>query len=115
MPGRQVFNQFTTMVMPNMHTDASQFNYSALAADLQEEGSIATTMEAYPLPICIDPQGYWNQMVQQMQRAASEAPGVAARDAAAVDTLNADIIALGHVTDEMNKELHEEKTAGAAS
>jgi hypothetical protein len=110
-PSRQAITQFLA-VSADMRTDASQDNMSALAADLQEVGNIASIMQTTPIPRCLEPQGYWSQISQQMQRMASEEPGVAAGNAEAVAALNADIVSLGRIAGNMNSELNKDKQHG---
>lgn len=88
-PGAQALNQALT-VLQSISSDGQVGNYTAVAADLDQLGAVASTMQGNPVPSCADGHNYWGQITQAMQNAASTSSGVGNDDPSAIQQATAD-------------------------
>jgi hypothetical protein len=66
--GKQLGNDASALSMAGKSEDIAEMD-----ADLKTIGADATALEAYPMPQCADPAGYWMQYLAAMKAAGDNA------------------------------------------
>jgi hypothetical protein len=105
--GAQAVSQALT-VLQSISADGQAGNFAATAADLDQLGAVATTMQGNPVPSCADGHHYWRKMTRAMQGEASEAAGVASEDTASIQQATVDNSRLAADTAALIRELKQE-------
>ncbi|MGO8887555.1 MAG: hypothetical protein ACLPUO_14500 [Streptosporangiaceae bacterium] len=82
-PGAQAVGQGST-IMQKLASDGRAENFTATAAELDNLGALAVTMQGNPAPRCADRHRYWRKITRATEDAASRADGVANQDPASI-------------------------------
>lgn len=66
-----------TPALNAVQSAASSDDIALMSSGLKQAGSIAHRLQAYPIPACADPAGYWKQILADI-RASGDNAGTAA-------------------------------------